>query len=122
MGFLDLKESVLAVKTTVGGQSAWHDEQGVGKAVDTELGLATHVFFRVLLEVLAAGDLKCASARNNCLILDGVDDCTKTVTDCLLDLGDGVVVWTLDQNSAREWIVNTFDERVLIVTKRLLVD
>lgn len=80
------------------------------------------MFLRVLLEVLAASDLKCASSRNYCLILDGIDDCTKTVTDCLLDLGDGVVVWTLDQNSAREWIVNTFDERVLVVSKRLLVD
>jgi hypothetical protein len=32
-------------------------------------------------------------------------------------LSNCVVVWTFDQDRAREWIVNTFDKGVFVVSK-----
>lgn len=46
----------------------------------------------------------------------------QAVTNGLLDLGDGVVVGTLDKDRARERIVDTLDEGVFVVTKSLFVD
>ena len=68
------------------------------------------------------GDLEGTSTCNDSLVVDGVCDGTETVTDGILGLGNRVIVGSLDQNGAREGVLNAINEGVLVVTETDFVD
>ena len=72
--------------------------------------------------MLLGGNLESTSAWHDSLVLNSVFHSAETITDRILGLGDRVVIGALDQDSAREWVLNTLDECVLIIAERLLVD
>ena len=72
--------------------------------------------------MLVGSDFESTSAWNDRFVLNGVLDGTETITDGILGLSNAVVVWSLDENGAREWILNTLDEGILVLSKCLLVD
>lgn len=96
MSFLDLKKSVLAVKTRVGRESPGHNQEGVCEAKDTELSLTGHALLSVLFEVFAASHFECTSTWNDALVVDGVADCAEAVTDCFFNLRNRVVIGSLN--------------------------
>jgi len=52
--------------------------------------------FGVFLKLAGAGYLKGATAGENTFILDGVRYSAETITDGILELCNGVLVWPLD--------------------------
>jgi len=120
--FLNLQKSVLSIITGVGGQSSRNDKKGISEGLDTELGLTRDVLLGVLLEVLSGSDLEGTTTGDDGLVLKGVLDSSKTISDSILGLSNGVIIGSLDQDSAREWVLNTFNESVFVLTEGLLVD
>lgn len=102
VSILDFNEGVLWVKTRVLSQSAWNNEKSLGEAHDTELGLSRNFLAGAaeLSEVLASGDFEGATTWDDGFILNGVLDSTETITDGILGLSDGVIVGSLDEDSA----------------------
>jgi len=90
--------------------------------LDAELDFSRNFCACELDQVLASSDFESTSAWNDSLVLNGVLHGTQTVTDGVLRLSDRVVIGSLDKNRARERIINTFNERVFIVSETLLVD
>ena len=88
----------------------------------TELDLSTHAGFGEIIEMLVGSDLESTSAWNNAFIIDGVLDGSESVSDGFLGLSDGVIVWTLDQDGAGEWIGDTFDESEFVLSQNLLIN
>lgn len=74
------------------------------------------------MQVFASSDLEGAGSGDDTLVLDCVDNWSEAVFDGISGLGNGVVVWTFNQNSAWEGVLHTFDESVLLLSKRLFVD
>jgi len=123
VSLLNLDESILGIEATVLSENAGHDKKRVTEASNTELGLSRNFLSAgVLGEMLASGDLKGTGAGNDGLVLNGVLNSTETIADGILGLSDRVVVRALDQDGAREGVLDAFNESVLVVTERLLVD
>ena len=62
------------------------------------------------------------SSWNDAFVFHGVLDGSKSVSDGFLGLGNGVIVWSLDEDGAREWVLNSFNEGVFVVSENLLID
>jgi len=123
VGLLDLDKGVLGVETRVLGQSAGNAKKGLSEAENTELHLSGNFLGALVLgQVLAGSDLEGAATGDNSLVEDGVGDSSETVTDGILGLGDGVIVGSLDEDGDREGVLDAFNESVLVVTERLLVN
>jgi len=123
VSLLNLDESILGIEATVLSENAGHDKKRVTEASNTELGLSRNFLSAgVLGEMLASGDLEGTGAGNDGLVLNGVLNSTETIADGILGLSDRVVVRALDQDGAREGVLDAFNESVLVVTERLLVD
>jgi len=71
--------------------------------------------------MLVSGDLESSTSWNDAVILDSVLNSSESISDCLLGLSDRIIIWSLDKDGAREGILNSLDEGVLIITKNLLV-
>ena len=54
--------------------------------------------------------------------MNGVGNSSETITDSISGLGNGVIIGSLDEDGAREGVLNTFDEGVLVFSVGLLVD
>ena len=54
--------------------------------------------------------------------MNGVGNSSETITDSISGLGNGVIIGSLDEDGAREGVLNTFDEGVLVFSEGLLVD
>lgn len=67
-------------------------------------------------------DFERSSTGEDGLIFDGVRDSTESISDSILGLSDGVIVRSLDEDGAREGVLNTFNESVLIISESLLVN
>ena len=67
-------------------------------------------------------DFESTGAWKDRFVLNGVLDGTESITDGVLGLSDAVVVWSLDEDGAREWVLNALDEGILVLSKGLLVD
>ena len=123
VSLLDLDKSVLGVETRVLSQSAGHDQKGISEALNTKLGFSGNFLATLKLgQVLASSDLESTGTWDDSLVLDSVHDSAKTITDSILGLSDGVIVGSLDQDSARERVLDTLNEGVLIVTEALFVN
>jgi hypothetical protein len=122
VGFLDLQESVLSVKTGVLSESARNHKEGISEGDDSELYLTRNSSSGMVMEVLCASDFERTGTGKDALVHNGVGHSSKTVTDSISGLGDGVIVGSLDEDSAGEGVLNTFNESVLIFTEGLLVD
>lgn len=119
---LHFEKSILGIETRVRGESSWDDEEGISEAVNSELNFSGNLGLSEIHEVLSAGDLKRSSSWQDTVVLTGVLDGTETISDGVLGLSDTVVVWSLDQDGAGEWVLNTLDEGVLVISKTLLID
>mmetsp|Transcript_903 Transcript_903/g.569 ORF Transcript_903/g.569 Transcript_903/m.569 type:complete len:422 (-) Transcript_903:70-1335(-) len=73
------------------------------------------------MQVLSSSDLESTTTGKDSLVLDSVRDSSETISDSILSLSNGVIIGSLDQNGAREWVLNTFDESVFVLTKSLFV-
>lgn len=62
------------------------------------------------------------SAWNDSLVIQGVLDSSETISNSILSLSDGVIVRSLDEDGAREGVLNAFNEGVLVISKRNLID
>ncbi len=124
VSFLDFNEGVLGVETGILGQSAGNDQQSFSEAHDSKLGLSGNFLggSAVLSEMLMGCDLEGASSWNDSFVFNSVLDGTETITDGVLSLSDGVIVRSLDKDGAREWVLNTLNEGVFVLTEVLLVD
>lgn len=122
MGLLNLEEGLLSVEARILRKSSWHNDEGLGESVDTELLLAGDLLAGVLVQVLGSSDLEGTSTGDDTLVLDGVGDSAHTVTDSVSSLRNRVIVGSLDQDGAGEGVLNTFDESVLVLTEGLLVN
>ena len=72
--------------------------------------------------MLSGGNFEGSGSWDDCTVLTGVLDGTESITNGVLGLGNTVVVWSLDQDGAREWILDSLNEGVLVITESLLVD
>lgn len=72
--------------------------------------------------MFACRNFECTAAWHDTFVLHSIPDSTKTVPDGFLGLSNLVVVWTLDEDGAREWVLDALDERVLVITEHLLID
>jgi hypothetical protein len=123
VGLLDLDKGVLGVETRVLGQSAGNAKKGLSENENTELHLSGNFLGALVLgQMLASSDLEGATTGDNSLVEDGVGDSSKTITDGILGLGDGVIVGSLDEDGDREGVLDALNESVLVVTERLLVN
>ena len=122
MGFLHLQESVLGIKSRVLSEGSWNNQQSISEGEDTELDLSGNFLSSILLEVLMCSDFKSTSSWNNALVFHGVLDGSKSVSDGFLSLGNRVIVWSLNEDGAGEWVFNSINESVLIISKNLFID
>ena len=122
MFLLDLEQSILGIESRVLGQGSWNGEKSIGKGHNSKLDLALDLLSGVLLQMLSSGNLEGSGSWDDGTILTGVLDGTESITDGVLGLSNTVVVWSLDQDGAGEWVLDSLDEGVLVITERLLVD
>jgi hypothetical protein len=122
VSLLDLQEGLLGIEPRVLSKSAGDDEEGVTEALYAQLDLSLHILFGILLEALSSGNLESATTGNDSLIVDSVLDSAESISNGILGLRNGVVVGSLDEDGAREWVLDAFDEGVFVVTESLLVD
>lgn len=123
VGLLNFNKSFLRIETGVLSKGAGNDKEGFCEALDTKFGFSGN--FSTLLpfhEVLMAGNLERSTTWNSGLVLEGVLDGSETITDSILGLGNGVVVGSLNEDGAGEWVLDTLDEGILVISERLLVD
>lgn len=73
-------------------------------------------------QVLVGCDFESTAAWHDAFVVHCVLDCSQSISDGFFGLGNLVVVGTFDQDCAREWVLNSLDERVFVVAKDLLVD
>ena len=66
--------------------------------------------------MLVGGNLESTSTRHDSLILDGVAHSTETIAYGILCLSDGIVIGTLNEDCAREWVLNSLNKRVLLIS------
>jgi len=123
MRVLNLNQGVLWVETRVLSQCTWHHQQCVCETPDSQLDFSRNFLGSgVLLEGLTGGDLESTGTWNDRLVLQSVLDGAETVTDGVLGLGDRVVIWSLDENGAGEWVLHALNEGILVIAEGLLVD
>jgi len=67
-------------------------------------------------------DFERSSTGEDGLIFDSVSDSTHSISDSILGLSDGVIVRSLNEDGARERVLNTFNESVFIISESLLVN
>jgi hypothetical protein len=67
-------------------------------------------------------NFKGSGSWDDSLVLDGVLDCSESVSDGVLDLGDGVLVGALDEEGAGGWVLDALYEGILILSKCVLVE
>ena len=67
-------------------------------------------------------NFKGSGAWNEGLVLNSVLDGAETITDGVLGLSNAVVIWPLDEDGAGEWVLDTLDEGVLVLSESLLID
>ena len=98
------------------------DQESIGEGANTPLRLALDSARElVALEMRSAGDVERTSAGNNAPVDDGVVDTPQAITDGIGDLGDSVLVGTLDEEGHGLGILHLLDEGVLLLAQRLLV-
>jgi len=119
--FFFLKIAYLGIKAAVLCEDLGNDEEGVGKGNDPHLGLALDRVLE-LLQMDKGTDFKGTSTGDDRTVLDRVLDRSQTVTDGVLDLLNRVLVGALDEDRAREGVLDALDKRVLFFAKRVLVD
>ena len=68
------------------------------------------------------GNLESTTSWDDTLVLHDILNGSKSISDGLLGLSDGVVVWTLDQNGAGESVLDLVDEGVFVVAECLLIN
>ena len=49
-------------------------------------------------------------------------DSSQTIPNGFFSLSDRVIIWSLDQNSAWEWVLNTLDECVFFISQDLFIN
>ena len=72
--------------------------------------------------MLAGRDFEGSGAWDHAFVANSVADGTQTIPNSVLGLRNGVVIGALNQDCAREGVLNAVDECVFVVTECLLVD
>lgn len=72
--------------------------------------------------MLIGSDFKRTTSWNDTSVFDCVPDSSQSISDGLLSLSNLVVIWTFDENGARERILNTLDESVFVIAENLLIN
>ncbi|EPE05131.1 hypothetical protein F503_03736 [Ophiostoma piceae UAMH 11346] len=120
---LQSSQSILDVETGVGSQGLGNDEQGIGKRLNTPLGLALDCLGKGIgLEVGSAGNLEGTGTGHDALVDNHVVDGAQTVAHGVGDLRDGVLVGALDHQGDRLGVLDLLDKGVLLLAELLLVD
>jgi len=88
----------------------------------TELDLSRYVTSCILHQVLVRSDFECSSSRYDGFVFNCVLYRSQSISDSLLCLSNGVIIWAFDQNSAREWVLDSFNKGILVLPQNLLVD
>ena len=122
VSLLDLQEGLLRIVSRVLSKSAGDDEEGITEALYSQLDLSLDILFGILFETLSSGNLESTTTGNDRLIVDSVLDSAESISNGILGLGNGVVVGSLDEDGAGEWVLDALNEGVFVVTESLLVD
>mmetsp|Transcript_10387 Transcript_10387/g.11276 ORF Transcript_10387/g.11276 Transcript_10387/m.11276 type:complete len:354 (+) Transcript_10387:228-1289(+) len=121
MFFNNSQKNVLGIETRIRGQSLRDDQQSVGESLNSQLDLSAN-FLRVFQKGFSKSDFKSSSTWENSLIFDGVLDSSQTITDGFFGLGNTVLSGALNQQSARQGVLNSLNKGVFVFTQSLLVN
>lgn len=114
---------ILNIVASIRGQSLGNDEESVGESLDTELGLALHCAGEgIALQASGTGHVERTTTRYHALVDDHVVDTSEAVSDGVGNLGDGVLVRSLDHESHGFGVLDLLNEGELLLTEGLLVD
>jgi hypothetical protein len=119
---LQSDNGILYIESTVGRQRLGNDQHGLGKRLDTQLLPALGLGSSATREMLGTSDFKCTGTRNEGFVLDGVLDRSKSVTNGVGDLLDGVRVGSLDEKGDTLGFLDVLDECVLFLAESVFVD
>jgi len=72
--------------------------------------------------MLSAGKFEGTSSWNNTLVIHGIFDCTKSISDSFFGLSNLVIIWTLNKDGAREGVLDSLNESVFVITEALFID
>ena len=78
--------------------------------------------FVVALQMRVCSNLKGSSSRDNAFVLNCILNCSEPISDSIFDLGDGVLIWASDEESAGGRVLASFNEGVLILSKCLFTE
>jgi len=112
----------LCIKSRVLCKCPWHNNEGLCKASNTKLCLSAYFLAHELHKVLMSSDLEGTGTGEDALVFNGVLDSAHSISNGVLGLCNGVIVRSLDEDGARERVLNTFDESVFIFSENLLVN
>merc|ERR1719258_56818 len=119
--FEELQHRVLRVVARIFRERLGNREQRLGIRLHAKLGTPRHLSL-VLDQVGVRKRLEAARAGDERAVGESVCHGARAVAHRFLDLRDDVLVRALDENSARERVLDTLDERVHLLAERLLVD
>lgn len=122
MSLLYCEEYILCIKSRVLSEGPWNNNEGFCKANNTKLCLSAYFVAHVLHKVFMSSNFKGTSTGEDALVFDGVLDRTHSISNGILSLCNRVIVRSLDEDSARERVLNTFDESVFIFSENLLIN
>lgn len=91
------------------------------KSNESQLSLPTD-FSRAIHEFLIKINLKSPSPWNKTVVLDSIGDSPQSISDCVLQLVNGVLIWSLEENGAALGVLASFNKSEFILSKSLLVD
>lgn len=120
--FLEFDDDFFRVKTRVGGKGSGDDQKSFCEGVNSVLSLTFDGLTEFRGQVLSCSNFKGACSRDDCLVEQGVLDSSESVSDSLLCLGNGVVIWTFDEDGDRERVLDTLNEGVFVISELMLID
>lgn len=96
---LQRDNGILHIEPTVARERLWDDEHRVRVRLDAEFRAPLGRLLRLRAQVIRDGDFECTCTRDEAVVLQCVFDRAQAVPDCVVDLSDGVRVWTCSVHS-----------------------
>mmetsp|Transcript_7544 Transcript_7544/g.31130 ORF Transcript_7544/g.31130 Transcript_7544/m.31130 type:complete len:485 (+) Transcript_7544:62-1516(+) len=112
---------VLGVVPAVLGEGLGHDHDGLGERLHAALCPPLHRLLHLLQEMDVESRLKRAGSGDDSLVGEDVLDAAKAVSDCILELRDGVIVGSLEQDGAALGVGHLLDKGVLLLAEHVFV-
>merc|ERR1719273_1656597 len=107
--------------TSILSQDFGNDQHAISESLNTEPGSAFHLLHG-LFQSHVNGHFVRTCTGNSTSVIKSVFDSTKTISDRILHLSEGVLVSSTQQNGHRSGVLALLNEGKLVLTKDMFIN